>query len=358
MRGGEKVLAELCALFPDAPVYTLVHREGSVSEALEARHVRTSLLQTLPLARTHYRYYLPLFPLAARLLRIEPPVDLVLSSSHAAAKAVRPPPGALHICYCHAPMRYVWDDRGDYFKFGPARHARRLALAPLRGWLRQWDIRSARRVDAFVANSAYVRGRIRDAYGVDARVVHPPVDTDFFTPGGETRDDSGLVVSALVPYKRVDLAVRAFTALKRRLRVVGTGPERRALERIAGPTIEFLGAVTDTELRSHYRSAGVLVFAGREDFGIVPVEAQACGLPVVAFGEGGALETVVDGKTGVLFDRQTESALIGALERTSVVPFDRATLRSNAERFGAARFRAEVLDVVREVSGEGGGPTR
>jgi glycosyltransferase involved in cell wall biosynthesis len=360
MRGGEKVLAELCALFPEAPVYTLVRREGSVAAAIEAHPIRTSFLQRLPFARSHYRYYLPLFPLAARALRIEDPADVVVSSSHAAAKAVVPPPGALHVCYCHSPMRYVWDERGDYFKFGGSRHARRLGLAPFGAWLRRWDRRASERVDLFVANSEYVKGRVRAAYGRHAVVVYPPVDTEFFTPASAERDDSGLVVSALVPYKRVDLAVRAFSRAGRRLRVVGTGTERRALERAAGPTVEFLGAVTDVRLRELYRTAGALVFPGREDFGIVPVEAQACGLPVVALGEGGALETVRDGATGVHFFEQSEDALLDALARLDATELDPAALRANAERFGAERFRRDMLDVVESVAGldrgaEGGG---
>jgi glycosyltransferase involved in cell wall biosynthesis len=349
MRGGEKVLAELCRLFPDASIHTLVHRPGSVAPAIEATRIETSFLQHLPFATTHYRYYLPLFPLAAHRLKIESPVELVISSSHAAAKAVVPPRGARHICYCHSPMRYIWDDGGDYFKFGASRHARRIALAPFKHWLRTWDRHSSTRVDRFVANSEYVRRRIGEIYGRDATVVHPPVDTEFFAPSRATRGDAGLVVSALVPYKRVDLAIRAFSRLGRRLRVVGTGTERRALERVAGPSIEFLGSVTGDALRALYNISKVLVFPGREDFGIVPVEAQACGLPVVAFGGGGALESVTDGKTGVLFDEQTEESVIDAIERFDALRFDEATLRANAERFGVARFRTGILEVVREA---------
>jgi glycosyltransferase involved in cell wall biosynthesis len=349
MRGGEKVLAELCELFPDATVHTLVRREQSVSKAIESHPIRTSLIQRLPFARTHYRYYLPLFPLAARLLSIEKPVDLVISSSHAAAKAIVPPPGALHICYCHAPMRYIWDDRGDYFKFGASRHARRLALAPFKGWLRRWDRRTAERVDMFVANSAHVRDRIRAIYGRDATVVHPPVDTEYFTPANGRRDGSGLVVSALVPYKRVDLAVHAFSTTNRVLRVVGTGTERSALERIAGPSVEFLASVSDERLRELYRTSGMLVFPGLEDFGIVPVEAQACGLPVVAFGEGGASETVLDGVTGVFFGEQSVSSLLEAIARRDELLFEPGDLRAHAERFGKARFRRQILDIVADV---------
>jgi glycosyltransferase involved in cell wall biosynthesis len=346
MRGGEKVLAELCALFPEAPVYTLVHREGAAPEIERGRRVVTSMLQRLPFGRTHHRYYLPLFPAAARSLRLEGPLDLVISSSHAAAKAVRVPAGARHVCYCHSPMRYVWDDHGDYFSFGRSRYARRAALAPWRSALRRWDRAAADGVDLFVANSEYVRGRVRALYGRDAVVVYPPVDTEFFTPSDAARDDAALAVSALVPYKRVDLAVRAFSRSGRRLLVAGSGTERRALERVAGPSVEFLGAVSDERLRDLYRTSRLLVFPGREDFGLVPVEAQACGLAVVAFGEGGALETVVDGRTGVLFGEQTVDALDGGLARAEATTFDPAALRANALRFSRERFRREILAVL------------
>jgi glycosyltransferase involved in cell wall biosynthesis len=346
MRGGEKVLAELCAMFPEAAVYTLVRREGAAPQIERGRRVVTSALQRLPFGTTHHRYYLPVFPLVARSLGIEAGVDLVVSSSHAVAKAVRTPAGALHVCYCHAPMRYVWDARGDYFSFGRARLARRLALSPFRAMLRRWDRATAANVDAFVANSEEVRRRIRDFYGRDATVVYPPVDTDFFTPVDAPRDDAALVVSALVPYKRVDLAVRAFAHAGLRLRVVGDGTERRALERVAGPAVEFLGAVSDERLRDLYRTSSLLVFPGREDFGIVPVEAQACGLPVVAFGAGGALETVVDGVTGVLFDEQTPEALLEAVARAGATRFDTAALRANAERFSRERFRREMRAAI------------
>jgi len=263
MRGGEKVLAELCALFPEAPVYTLVRQGGATPPIEDGRRITTSFLQRLPFARTYYRYALPLFPAAAYALRVEGPIDVMISSSHAAAKAVRAPAGARHVCYCHAPMRYLWDERGDYFAFGRARLLRRAALAPFRTWLRRWDRRTAKRVDTFVANSAYVRTRIRELYGRDAVVVHPPVDTELFTPSDTPRCEHALVVSALVPYKRVDLAVRAFTVAGRSLRVVGTGTERRALERIAGPTVELIGAVDDERLRELYRTSSMLVFPGR-----------------------------------------------------------------------------------------------
>lgn len=343
MRGGEKVLAELCAIFPGAPVYTLVHREGATPAISHGRRIVASPAARLPLASTHLRYYLPVFPLLARWLRVEGPVDLVVSSSHAVAKAVRVPEGARHVCYCHAPMRYVWDAGGDYFSFGRSRLIRKAALAPFRSMLRGWDRATSENVDAFVANSEEVRERIRQFYGREATVVYPPVDTEFFTPGEAARGDAALVVSALVPYKRVDVAVRAFSRDGLRLRVVGDGTERRELERIAGPTVELLGSVTDERLRELYRTSSALLFPGREDFGLVPVEAQACGLPVVAYAAGGALETVVDGRTGLFFAEQTPEALLEAYARAVAHDFDPAELRANAERFSRDRFRREMI---------------
>lgn len=342
MRGGEKVLAELCDMFPGAPVYTLVHVPGSTPPIESDRKIIASTLDRVPFGRTHYRLFLPLFPLLARTLSIEQDVDLVISSSHAVAMSVRAPRGALHVCYCHSPMRYVWGCTDDYYAFGSSRLARWAALALFRPYLRRWDGASSKRVDVFLANSDYVRRQISADYGRDATVVHPPVDLEFFTPSDVDRTDAGLVVSALVPHKRVDLAIRAFSDRGWRLKIVGDGIERRPLERVAGPTVEFLGRVPDDLLRELYRTSRLLVVPGREDFGIVAVEAQACGLPVVALAEGGALETVSRGVTGELFTERTPDALAQAVELAIGTTYSTAALRRNAERFGRDRFRTRV----------------
>jgi glycosyltransferase involved in cell wall biosynthesis len=339
MRGGEKVLLELVRLFPSADVYTLLWNPGSVDREIEARVKGVSFLQRLPYAARAYRNYLPLFPAAVRSLDLRA-YDLVLSSSHAVAKGAAVPPGALHVCYMHTPMRYLWDIGPDYFRFGAGRWWKRPALSVAAPYLRRFDLRTARRVDFFIANSQNVRDRIRRIYHSDARVIPPPVDTDFFTPAGsEPAEDYYLVVSPLEPYKRIDLAVDAFAGGGRKLLIAGSGTLERELRARARPPVEFLGHVPDLELRELYRHCRALISPGCEDFGIVPVEAQACGRPVVSFGAGGALETVEDGVTGVHFRPQTTRALIEAVERLETIRWDNALIRRRSLAFSQQKFR-------------------
>ncbi|HXG33622.1 MAG TPA: glycosyltransferase [Bryobacteraceae bacterium] len=354
MRGGEKVLAELVRMFPSADVYTLFWRRGSVAAGIEARIRGTSFLDRMFHAAHAYRYYLPLFPLAVRSLRL-PPCDLVLSSSHAVAKGARIPPGAVHVSYVHTPMRYVWDSADDYFRFGRGRRWRRVALSLIRPYLRWFDRRTAAGVDFFVANSENVRRRIQRIYGRDACVVPPPVDTDFFTPEGAPAGEFYLVVSSLEPYKRVDLAVRAFSGGSRRLIVAGKGTLERDLRRLAAPPVEFAGEVSDTKLRQLYRRSRALVFPGREDFGIVPVEAQACGRPVICYGEGGALETVLDGETGIHFRPQTAEALLDAVARLERHAWNPAAIRLHSLKFSRDQFRRRMIGVLEAALAPAGG---
>jgi glycosyltransferase involved in cell wall biosynthesis len=345
MRGGEKVLLSLARLFPDAPIFTLLHVKGSVAPELEQRDVRRTFVQRLPLARTHYRRYLPLFPRAAESIDLRG-FDLVVSSSHCVAKGVVPPRGATHVSYCHTPMRYVWDRYDDYFgpgRAGPFTRAAARAFAPR---LRAWDAATAHRVHAFAANSAYVAARIARYYGREAEVIPPPVDTDFFTPGAGGPGAYDLVVSALVPYKRIDLVLDAYRGGGRRLRIVGTGPEERRLRARGGPEAEFLGWLPDEALREAYRGARAVIMPSVEDFGIVPLEAMACGRPAVVFGEGGGPETVVPGETGVVFHEPTPEALRRAIDSLDSICFNTAALRTRALEFRRdvfeARFRAFV----------------
>lgn len=345
MRGGEKVLEAIIELFPDATLYTLVHVPGATSARIESVPIRTAFTQRLPGVFRHYRWYLPLFPLAVESFRFEG-FDLVLSSSHCAAKGARPPDGVPHICYCHTPMRYVWDRFEDYFGNGPSA---RLLYGPMAHLLRRWDRRSSKRVDHFVANSAYVAERIRRYYGRDVgAVIPPPVDTDFFTPakGGESDGDYFLVVSALVPYKRVDLVLEAFRNRPEPLVVAGSGPSRAMLERLAGPNVRFRGFVADDELRELYRGCRAVLLPGVEDFGIVPLEAQACGKPVVALGEGGAVETVLDGETGVLFPDTSVGALSDAIDKVSSLRLNKSFVRDWACRFSRDRFKGQLLAFI------------
>lgn len=334
MRGGEKVLLELCRIFPAAPVYTLVWKQGSVAAEIEDRVAGVSFLDRLPGARERYRHYLPLFPAAVRALRL-PDCALVVSSSHAVAKAVCKPQGARHLSYVHTPMRYAWGFGGAA---SAARGLNRLALWSIAPALRRFD-RRTEGVDALVANSETVRDRIRRVWNRDAEVAHPPVDTNFFTPDDKPPGDAYLLVSALEPYKRVDVALEAFRRRGRRLIVVGGGTLENALRRRYPDAGDFRGRVDDQELRRLYRCCRALVFPAEEDFGITPVEAQACGRPVVALGRGGALETVVEGETGTFFPDQTPDALLRALDRAAEVEWNPAHIRARALRFSRDAFR-------------------
>jgi glycosyltransferase involved in cell wall biosynthesis len=352
MRGGEKVLLSLARIFPEAPIFTLLHVKGSVAPELEARDVRTSFVQHLPAVATRYRHYLPLFPAAAESFDLRG-FDLVVSSSHCAAKGVRPAQGALHLCYCHTPMRYVWDRYDDYFGPGRASPLTRLVARPLARHLRAWDVRSAARVHRFAANSEWVKERIRRFYGRDAAVIPPPVDTAFFTPADDCPGSYDLVVSALAPYKRLELVLDAYRGTGRPLRIVGTGPEERGLKAIAPPEATFLGRVTDEALRGLYRGCRAVLMPGVEDAGIVPLEALACGRPAVVFGRGGAAESIEHGKTGLVFQEQTADALRAAVANLETTRFDRLALRARAEALRLEVFEDRVRAFVAEALAPG-----
>ena len=341
MRGGEKVLLSLARLYPEAPIFTLLHVAGSVAPELEAREIHTSFVQRLPAVATRYRHYLPLFPRAAESFDLRG-FDLVFSSSHCVAKGVRPAQGALHLCYCHTPMRYVWDRYDDYFGPGRVSWLARLAIRPLAARLRAWDVSSSSRVHDFAANSRYVAGRIRRYYGRDSTVIPPPVDIAFFTPGPDAPGEYDLVVSALAPYKRIELCLDAYRGSGRRLRIVGSGPEAARLRALAPPEAEFLGQVSDAELRELYRGCRAVLMPGVEDAGIVPLEALACGRPAVVFGEGGGPESVEHGLTGLVFAEATPDALRAAVSTLDRTRFDRLTLRARAEAHGTRRFEQRL----------------
>jgi len=352
MRGGEKVLLSLARLFPDAPIFTLLHVPGSVAPELEAREIRTSFVQRLPGVKTRYRHYLPLFPAAVESFDLAG-FDLVLSSSHCVAKGVRPAPGARHLCYCHTPMRYVWDRYDDYFGPGRASPLARLAIRPVAAWLRAWDARTAARVHRFAANSAWVAGRIRRCYGRDSVVIPPPVDTAFFTPGADRPGAYDLVVSALAPYKRLELVLEAYRGTGWPLRIVGTGPEESRLRALAPPEAAFLGRVDDEALRDEYRGCRAVLMPGVEDAGIVPLEALACGRPAVVFGEGGGAETVEHGVTGLAFHEPTAAALRAAVSTLESTRFDRLALRARAEALRREVFEERVRAFVDDALSHG-----
>ena len=348
-RGGEKCLEVFCELFPDADVYTLVYLPDRVSPIIRSMKIHASWFNRLPGVERYYRYGLPLFPRMVEGFALRD-YDLILSSSHCVAKGIFPN-GAFHVSYLHSPMRYVWDMYESYF--GPdASWPARAGMALCRGYLQRWDVQSAGRVDDFVANSQHIAGKIKNIYGRQATVIHPPVDTEKFYIG-DVRESFYLIVSALVPYKKIQLAIDAFNRLGLRLTIAGEGPLKGSLEKRAGPNIEFLGWVDDAKLAELYASCTALVFPGEEDFGIVPLEAQASGRPVIAYGAGGLLETVVgyDPRTdtqkyptGILFREPTAMSLIQAVElfERSRAVFDSTMIRQHARRFSRARFKAQI----------------
>ncbi|HTQ54639.1 MAG TPA: glycosyltransferase [Bryobacteraceae bacterium] len=342
-RGGEKVLESLCRLLPDADIFTLFYEPRAVSAEIRRHKVTASFLNPL---RGQYRRLLPLMPLALEQFDLRG-YDLVVSSESGPAKGVLTSSAARHICYCHTPMRYIWDLYPSYRRdWMPA--WQRLLLAPVAHYLRLWDHASAARVDEFIANSENVRQRIQRAWRRDARVVYPPVAVEKFY--WREPDDYYLVVSELVPYKRVDLAVRAFSRLGRRLRIAGDGPEFRCLQRMAAPNVEFCGRVPDEEVRHLMARARALVLPGEEDFGMTAVEALASGKPVIALGRGGALETVPTHSLlgGVFFDQPEEDQLADAVRRferieAQVPPLE---LQAWAEQFSETRFLAEMREIL------------
>jgi len=351
--GAEQVLAQMLACFPQADVYSVVDFLPPEQRAfLQGRTVHTTFIQRLPGARKRYRHYLPLMPLAIEQLDLSG-YDLILSSSHAVAKGVLVGPDQLHISYVHTPMRYAWDLQHQYLRESGL--DRRWLGWPVR-WLlhrlRLWDLRTSPGVDYFVANSAFIGRRIRRVYGREATVIHPPVDVDAFSCVAE-KDSYYLAVSRLVPYKRMDLIAQAFSAMPdKKLVIIGDGPDRAKLQQHLAPNIEYLGYQPNEVVRQYMRRARAFVFAAEEDFGITPVEAQACGTPVIAYGRGGALETVQGPEkpapTGVFFRQQTVEAICQAVAQfeADLPQFTPKNCRTNAEIFSAQRFRAEYTDFV------------
>jgi len=366
MRGGEKCLEVFCRLYPNADLFTLVHVPGSVSPLIENRTIHTSFLQNVPQIDKRYRYLLPLMPWAIGKLNLQG-YDLVLSSSHCVAKGVNPPAGSLHVCYCHTPMRYIWDQYDQYFGPGRAGWTLRAGMALVTPFLRKWDVETSGRVHEFIANSHHVRKRIQRYYHREAVVIHPPVDTDFYSPTGEKPEDFFLVVSAFAPYKRVDLAVEAFNELGYPLTIIGEGQDAEALKSRAGPGIQFKGWMSGAEVRSCYARCRALIFCGEEDFGITPLEAQAMGRPVIALGRGGVLETVIPDRptwkpetgisekhtaspTGVFFHEPTAESLLSAIRHFESVEdqFDPESIRNHALEFGVPVFTERIGQFIEE----------
>jgi glycosyltransferase involved in cell wall biosynthesis len=340
MRGGEKCLEVFCELYPNADLYTLLHVPGSVSKVIEKMRIHTSHLQKLPLSSTKYRYYLPFFPSIVDHWKPQAEAyDLVLSSSHCVAKGLRFANRRRHVCYCFTPMRYLWCQTDNYYQG----NWKQSALKLIRNSLKKWDLKSNEGVDEFIGISDNVSNRIRNFYNREATTIYPPVDTDFYTLSrNNSRQDFYLMVGALEPYKRVDLAMEVFRTLNRPLKIVGKGTMLNSLKENAPSNVEFLGWRSDEEIRNLYQTARALIFPGEEDFGIVPLEAQACGCPVIAYGAGGILETVVDGETGIFFPSPTSTSLAESIEKFESKAWDPSKARIQSEKFSRSKFKQEI----------------
>lgn len=346
MRGGEKVIESLCRLFPEADIFTHAYDPAAMSPAINAHEIRTSFVGRLPFATRGYQKYLPLMPLALEQLDLRG-YDLIISSESGPAKGIIPSPDALHICYCHSPMRYIWNMYHEYRERSGL--VTRMAMPVLAHYLRIWDAASAARVHHFVANSRTVAARLKTYYRRDAAIIYPPVDVEGFTPSPrEEAGDYWLMVGELVRYKRPELAVEAFSRSGKKLVVIGGGEMLPTLRRAAGPAVSLLGPQPFAELRRHYQRCRALVFPGEEDFGIVPVEAMASGRPVIAYKRGGATETVVEGSTGVFFEKQTVADLLSAVDRCENIRFDPEAIARHAGQFSAERFRSQMLGFIDE----------
>jgi glycosyltransferase involved in cell wall biosynthesis len=342
MRGGEKVLEVLCELFPDATLFTLRYNKNSVSPTIEKMKIKTSVIQHLPKSESRYQYYLPLMPFAIERFDLSE-YDLIISSSHAVAKGVKVRKGSLHICYCHTPMRYIWDQFENYFGKDKSGFLARTAMRFFRKRLQRWDVESSGKVNYFIANSKNVQERIKRIYHRDSDVIYPPVEASRFKVSAR-HVGYFLIVSALVPYKRIDIAVEAFNELGEKLIIVGIGSEMEKLKRIAKHNIEFHGWAGDAKIAEYYSGCKALIFPGEEDFGIVPLEAMASGKPVIAFAKGGALETVVENQTGIFFKEQTKESLIDTVNRFDSEKFNADDIHRNALKFDREIFRDRLKE--------------
>jgi len=346
--GSEKVVLEFKKIFPDAPIYTLFYDKDRLSKYFNNMDIRTSYLQKIPFAKKRHQFFMAFMPKAFEGFDLRE-YDLILSSSSAFSKGVITSPDSIHICYCHTPPRYIWDLSYEYLE--SLKGIKRWYFKNKIHYLRLWDRLAADRVDYFIANSNFIAKRIKKVYRRDSAVIFPPVDVDYFTPSNEEPEDYYLIVSRLVPYKRIDLAIEAFNKIGKKLVIIGDGPEYVRLKNMANKNIEFLGHKKDNEIREYYRKCKAFIFPGLEDFGITPVEAQACGRPVIAYGKGGVLDTVIDGKTGIYFHNQTVEDLIKSIYvfEDKIAIFDKNIIRTNAEKFSPGIFREKMSKFIENI---------
>jgi len=342
MRGGEKVLEEILGFFPEADIFTIFLDKKNISDKITAHKITPSPLNKYPFIRKHYKHFLPLFPAAVEEFNLNG-YDMIISSSHCAAKGVVPPPDSVHISYIHSPMRYIWDQYYSYF--GKTKGIKKSFIKRQVSRLKVWDVTASSRVDHFIANSHFVKKRIWRYYRREAAVIHPPVDTDFFQTAENPTRDYFLTVSALVPYKENDRLIEAFNKSGDPLIVVGKGSEEKKLKRRAGKNITFKKNLSARELKKLYQHAAAFVFAGVEDFGIAFVEAQACGTPVMAYKKGGVLDIVTEG-TGILFEEQTTEDLVDAIDKIKKNKFDPSFLRENSLKFSTGSFKKKFKEFL------------
>ncbi|HYA88748.1 MAG TPA: glycosyltransferase family 4 protein [Nitrospirota bacterium] len=350
--GSERVLEQIIKLYPDADLFSLIDfLPEPERQFLQHRNIQTSFLQHFPFAKSKYRGYLPFMPLAIEQFDLSS-YELVISSSHAVAKGVLTTSDQLHVCYCHTPIRYAWDLQRQYLiESGLDKGIKGKIAKLILHYIRLWDYSASRRVDHFIANSHNVAAKIKKHYGREASVIYPPVDIDKFQPISK-KEDFFLTVSRMVPYKKIDLIVEAFSQTPdKRLVVIGDGPTLSKVKAKAKKNIEILGYQVTDVIRSYLQRARAFVFAADEDFGILPVEAQACGTPVIAYEKGGVLETIINGKTGIFFKEQTTASLINAVQEfeRSEDCFDTNVIRQNAEKYGRDRFQKEFLDLMGKI---------
>lgn len=343
MGGAERLIINFKEIFPDAPIYTSIYNPDKLDDALRNIDVRTSFLQNKRGAKENHQKYFPFMPMAFESFDLNE-YDIVLSSSTSCAKGIVTKPDTMHVCYCNTPMRYAWEFYYEYAN-QPMNSIKRKLLKYFMNYMRLWDNVSSDRVDYFIANSENVAKRIWKHYRRESVVIYPPVRTDLFN-ASESDDEYFLIVSRLVPYKRIDLAVEAFNELKLPLVIIGDGSERGRLEKLANSNIKFLGRQSDDVLREYYSKCRAFIFPGEEDFGITPLEAQASGRPVIAYGKGGALETVVDGQTGLFFYEQTTNSLRDAVNKFTRNEFDKSVIRAHAETFDEKIFKKKMKNYI------------
>ena len=345
MRGGEKCLEVICELFPKADLYTLIHEKGKLSNVIESMQIKTSFIQKLPLAIKKYRYFLPIFPLAIEQFDFSK-YDVIISSSHCVAKGIKKDDSVYHISYVHAPMRYVWDQFEVYFKQPRTSFVTRLGAELIRPYLQRWDRKTSRSVDTFLCNSQNVRQKIQNYYQRESQVIYPPVDLSCFKPG-TIKESFYLIVGALAPNKRVDLAIEVFNKLNLPLKISGSGQDENYCRAIAGENIEFLGVISNKQLLELYQKARALVFPGEDDFGITPLESQACNTPVIAFEKGGALETV-SSQTGIFFKEHNFDSLYEAVNKmeNSWKSFSPESFKKQICSFGRDNFKEQIANAI------------